>query len=154
MAESDSGRALAQNRRATYEYHIEEVFEAGLALTGTEIKSIRAGKMSLQDAFARVQSGEVWLLNSYIAPYERGGYVNHEPKRQRKLLLHRNEIAELRRRTQEKGFTLIPLRVYLQKGRAKVALAVARGKKLWDKREGIKEREADREIARAFAHRD
>ena len=154
MAEAETGKVLVQNRKASHEYHIEEVFEAGLALTGTEIKSVRAGKMSLQDSYARVDGSEAWLVNSYIAPYERGGYVNHEPKRPRKLLLHREEIRELRRKAEEKGYTLVPLRVYLSHGRAKVALAVARGKKLWDKREAMAERQAMRDIERAFAGRE
>ncbi len=154
MAEAEKTKVLAQNRKATHEYHIEEVFEAGIALTGTEIKSVRGGKMSLQDSYARVDKGEAWLLNSYIAPYERGGYVNHDPKRPRKLLLHREEIEELRRKAEEKGYTLVPLRVYLSRGRAKVAIAVARGKKLWDKREAMAERDARREIERAFAGRE
>src|SRR5947207_3869308 len=152
MAEAE--KALAQNRKATHEYFIDEVFEAGIALTGTEIKSVRAGKMSLQESYARVDGGEAWLINSYIAPYERGSHFNHEPKRPRKLLLHRDQIRELRRKAEEKGYTLIPLRVYLSHGRAKVAIAVARGKKLWDKREAMAKREAMRDVERAFAGRE
>lgn len=151
MAEKTTEKVLAQNRKATHEYFIEEVYEAGIALTGAEIKSVRAGKMSLQEAYARVENGEAWLVGSYIAPYEQAGYVKQEPRRPRKLLLHRDEIRELKRQAEEKGFTLVPLRVYLRRGQAKVAVAVGKGKKLWDKREAIAKRDADRDIERHFA---
>lgn len=143
-------KVIAQNRRARHDYFILETIEAGLALTGPEIKSLRDGKISLQEGFARVENGEVWLEEVYIAPYEYGGWLNPPSKRRRKLLLHRDQIRELQAKTQEKGFTLVPLRVYLKKGRAKVELGLARGKHLHDKREAIAERDARREIERAL----
>lgn len=147
--EKEPIKVVATNRRAYHDYHILETLEAGIALRGPEIKSVRQGKISLQEGFARVQGGEVWLENVYIAPYERGGHYNVDPRRPRKLLLHRDEIRRLIGKTQERGLTLIPLRVYLKNGRAKVELALARGKKLYDKRAAIAEREAQREIERA-----
>lgn len=143
-------KVIAQNRRARHEYFILDTFEAGLALTGPEIKSIRAGKVSLQEGYARVEGGQVWLEDVYIAPYQFGGWLNPPSKRQRKLLLHRNEIRELQSKTREKGLTLVPLRLYLKNGRAKVELGLARGKHAYDKRQAIAEREATREIERAL----
>jgi SsrA-binding protein len=143
-------KVIAQNRKARHEYHILETFEAGVALTGTEIKSVRDGKVSLQEGFARVQDGEAWLEEVYIAPYDKGSWLNPPSKRRRKLLLHRGEIRELHGKTREKGLTIVPLRVYLKSGRAKVELGVARGKHLYDKREDLAERDAKREIERAF----
>lgn len=144
------GKALATNRRALHEFHVDERHEAGLALLGTEVKSLRTGKASLQDAFARVERGEAFLYNCHIPPYSHGGYANHDPVRTRKLLLHRAEIVRLADRTRSGGATIIPLRIYLSNGRIKITLAVARAKKLWDKREDAKRRAMDRE-ARAAA---
>lgn len=146
-------KTIAVNRKARHEYFIEETYDAGIALAGTEVKSIRAGKVSLQDAFARVDNGEVWLHNMYIAPYEFGSRFNLEPKRPRKLLLHRHQIEKLRAVTEQKGLTLIPLRIYFERGYAKIELGVAKGKKLYDKREAIAERDARREEERGFAER-
>ncbi|MDR7523522.1 MAG: SsrA-binding protein SmpB [Armatimonadota bacterium] len=140
---------VATNRRARHEYHIEESLEAGLVLTGTEVKSLRAGRASLAEAFARIQGNEIWLHHLHIPPYEAGNIFNHDPMRPRKLLLHRRQIQRLAGRAFQKGYTLVPLRLYFRRGRAKVELAVARGKKLYDKREAIGEREAARQARRA-----
>ncbi|MBF7081687.1 SsrA-binding protein SmpB [Desulfallas sp. Bu1-1] len=143
------------NRKARHEYHIEETYEAGIALTGTEIKSIRAGKANLQDSYARVENGELVLYNMHISPYEQGNRFNHEPKRPRKLLMHKREIMRLFGQTREKGFSLIPLKIYFNnKGWAKVELALARGKKKFDKREDIIARDAKREMDRAMKNRN
>ena len=136
------------NRRARFEYEWLERFEAGVALTGTEIKSIRTGQISLNEAYARVRDGEVWLLGMHIPPYKAGSFSNHEPNRPRKLLLHREEIVRLSAKVAEKGYTLIPTRLYFKRGKVKLDLAVARGKKLWDKRRETKERDALRDMAR------
>ncbi|MDR5683769.1 MAG: SsrA-binding protein SmpB [Armatimonadota bacterium] len=146
-------RTVLTNRRARHEYHIEQTHEAGLVLTGTEVKSLRAGKASLQDAYARIRGGEVWLMNMYIHPYEKGGVFNHDPLRPRKLLLRSEEIRRLVGRVQQRGYTLIPLRVYFRRGYAKVELALARGKKLYDRREAVARRDAERQIARAVGER-
>jgi len=143
-------KVVAQNRKARHDYFILETFEAGLALTGTEIKSIREGKISLQEGFSRIQDGEAWLEEVYIAPYEKGSWLNPPSKRRRKLLLHRDEIAQLQAKTAEKGLTVVPLRLYLKAGKAKVELGLARGKHLYDKRDAIAERDARREIERAM----
>jgi SsrA-binding protein len=143
-------RVIATNRRARHEYFIDETVEAGIVLTGTEIKSVRDGKISLADGFARISEREAWLENVYVAPYEHGGRENPEPRRRRKLLLHRRQIADLGGRMRQKGLTLVPLKVYLHKGRAKLELGVARGKHLYDKRAALAEREAKREIERAL----
>jgi SsrA-binding protein len=137
------------NRRARHDFHIEETFEAGVALTGSEVKSLRAGKAQLKDSYGRIERGEVWLFNAHISPYAAAAQFGHEPTRSRKLLLHRREIQHLIGKVKERGLTLIPLRLYFKEGRAKVELAVARGKKLYDKRASIKEREARREVDRA-----
>lgn len=142
-------KIIAQNRKARHEYFILDTFEAGVALTGTEIKSIREGKVSLQEGFARVQDGEVWLEEVYVAPYDKGSWLNPPSKRRRKLLLHRGEILQLREKTREKGLTIVPLQLYLKNGRAKVLLGVARGKHLYDKRDSLAERDAKRDIERA-----
>lgn len=142
-------KIIAQNRKARHEYFILDTFEAGVALTGTEIKSIRDGKVSLQEGFARVQDGEVWLEEVYVAPYDKGSWLNPPSKRRRKLLLHRGEILQLREKTREKGLTIVPLQLYLKNGRAKVLLGVARGKHLYDKRDSMAERDAKRDIERA-----
>ena len=141
-------QTVALNRRARHDYAIDETVEAGLVLTGTEIKSIRAGRVNLAEAYARIERGEAWLIGAHIAPYEQGNRYNHEPTRTRKLLLHRDEIAELVGRTQAKGQTLVPLRLYLHKGMAKLELGLARGKKTHDKRRTIAERDMRREIER------
>ncbi len=141
---------IAFNRKARHDYHIEETYEAGIVLTGTEIKSIRAGMINLRDGYAKVENNEVFMYNVHISPYEKGNRYNHDPLRPRKLLLNKREIRKLLWKTQEKGLTLVPLRIYLTRGRAKVELAVARGKKLYDKREDIAKRDANREIQRAF----
>jgi SsrA-binding protein len=141
-------QTIALNRRAHHDYAIEQTLEAGIVLTGTEIKSIRAGRVNLAEAYARIERGEAWLIGAHIAPYEQGNRNNHEPTRTRKLLLHRDEIAELIGRTQAKGQTLVPLRLYLHKGMAKLELGVARGKKTYDKRRTIAERDMRRELER------
>jgi SsrA-binding protein len=139
---------VALTRRARHDYTIDETVEAGLVLTGTEIKSIRAGRVNLAEAYARIERGEAWLIGAHIAPYEQGNRNNHEPTRTRKLLLHRDQIAELVGRTQAKGQTLVPLRLYIRDGRAKLELGVARGKKTHDKRRTIAERDMRRELER------
>jgi SsrA-binding protein len=145
-------KTIALNRRARYEFTIDETFEAGLVLTGTEIKSIRAGKVNLSDAYARVEHDEAWLIGADIAPWAQGNRSNHEPKRMRKLLLHRRQIDELLGRAKAKGQTIVPLRLYLtDKGRAKVELGLARGKQLHDRRRTIAERDARRDVARELA---
>ncbi len=142
------------NRKARHEYHIDETYEAGIALYGTEIKSIRAGKANLQDSYARIENGELVLYNMHISPYEQGNRFNHEPKRPRKLLMHKREIMRLFGQTREKGFSLIPLKVYFKNGKwAKVELALARGKKQYDKREDIAARDAQRDMDRAMRDR-
>ena len=146
-----AGRTVATNRKARHDYHIDDTFEAGIALTGTEIKSIRAGRVSLRDSYATVKEGELWLLNTHIAPYLHGTYANHEPRRPRKLLMHRREINRITGKLQEKGFTLVPLRLYLKNNLAKVELGLARGKKQYDKRAALRQRETRREIDRAVA---
>lgn len=151
MAESE--HTVATNRRARFEYHLEEVYEAGLVLTGTEVKSLRAGRASIGDAFARVERDEVWLYHMHIPPYEAGNIFNHDPLRKRKLLLHRSQIRRVVGKAREKGYTLVPLRLYFKHGVAKVELAVARGKRQYDKRAAIEEREAQRRIDRAVRRR-
>jgi SsrA-binding protein len=143
---------IALNRRARHEFSIEDTFEAGIVLTGTEIKSIRAGKVNLADAYARIERDEAWLIGAHIAPFEQANRYNHEPKRTRKLLLHRGEIDELLGKTKSKGLTIVPLRLYLTgKGRAKLELGLARGKQLHDRRRDIADRESRRDIAREMA---
>ncbi|MFO7263625.1 MAG: SsrA-binding protein [Bacillaceae bacterium G1] len=146
-------KVVAQNRKASHDYFIEETYEAGMVLKGTEIKSIRAGRVNLKDSFARVEDGEVFLYNMHISPYEQGNRFNHDPLRTRKLLLHKDEIRKLIGATKEKGYTLIPLKVYIRNGFAKVELALAKGKKLYDKRQAMAKRDAQREIERALRER-
>lgn len=146
-------KTVAVNRRARHEYAVEETLEAGIVLTGTEIKSIRAGRVNLAEAYARIEHGEAWLIGAHVAPYEQGNRNNHEPTRTRKLLLHRDQIAELVGRTQAKGFTLVPLKLYIRDGMAKLELGVARGKKAYDKRRTIAERDARRELERITKER-
>lgn len=136
------------NRRARHEYHILESMEAGIALTGTEIKSIRQGGISLNEAYARVRDGEVWLLGMHVPPYKQGSFSNVDPNRPRKLLLHKEQIVRLGGRAAEKGLTIVPLRLYFTRGKAKVEIGLAKGKKLWDKREAVAKRDVEREIAR------
>jgi SsrA-binding protein len=144
-------KTLALNRRARHEFTIDETFEAGIVLTGTEIKSIRAGKVNLSDAYARIERDEAWLIGAHIAPFEQGNRYNHDPKRTRKLLLHRREIDELLGRTKAKGQTIVPLRLYLSRGKAKLELGLARGKQLHDRRRDIADRDSRRDIAREMA---
>ncbi len=146
-------KVVATNRKAYHDYHVEETHEAGIKLTGTEIKSVRAGSVNLRDSYAQVRNGELWMMNVHIAPYEPASRQNAEPYRDRKLLLHRSEIMRLMGRAQEKGLTIVPLRMYLKKNRAKVEIALVRGKKLYDKRETIAKRDSAREIERAVKER-
>lgn len=147
---SDEGRrVVARNRKARHEYDVLETFEAGIELKGPEVKSLRAGHVAFQDAFARVEHGEVWLLSLHISPYEQANRFNVDPVRPRRLLLNRREIRQLAAKTDEKGLTLVPLEIYFSRGYAKVTLAVARGRKLHDKREELKRRQQDREARRA-----
>jgi SsrA-binding protein len=144
---------IAENRKAFHDFHILETFEAGLVLLGTEVKAIREGRVNLRDSYARVENGEVFLYNVNISPYSHRGYADHAPLRQRKLLLHRDEIRKLIGKTVEKGMTLVPTRLYFKNGRVKVAVGLAKGKKDYDKRETIKRREADRETRAAVKSR-
>lgn len=148
--ERRADRVVTSNRRALHEYSIFESVEAGIELTGTEIKSIRDGRISLGEAYARIDEGELWLIGAHISPYSHGSYTNHDPLRRRKLLVHKQQIRELRAMVEQKGMTLVPLRIALRRGRAKVDIGVARGKKLWDKRQASAERDANRDIARAM----
>lgn len=148
-----SSKIITVNRKAYHDYTIEENFEAGIVLKGTEIKSIRDGKINIRDSYARPEGDEMWLYNSHIASYKAGSIHNHEPDRRRKLLLHRKEINYLAGQVVRKGLTIVPLKVYIKGGVAKVELGVARGKKLYDKKESIARRESDREIERSFKHR-
>ncbi|MGE0359257.1 MAG: SsrA-binding protein SmpB [Vicinamibacterales bacterium] len=149
----DAELLIADNRKAWHDYHVLETFEAGLQLLGTEVKGIREGRANLRDSYARVEKGEVWLYNVHINPYSHRGYVDHDPKRRRKLLLHKQEIRKLIGKTTEKGLTLVPLRMYFTRGRVKVALSLVRGKQLHDKREAIRKREVDRETRAAVKGR-
>jgi SsrA-binding protein len=144
---------IAENRKAFHDFHLLETFEAGLVLLGTEVKAIREGRVNLRDSFARVEDGEVWVYNVHISPYRNRGYSDHDPKRRRKLLLHRSEIRKLIGKTVEKGMTLVPTRLYFKDGRVKVAVSIAKGKKDYDKRETIKKRETDRETRAAVKSR-
>jgi SsrA-binding protein len=154
MTEKQTGeKTIATNKKAYHEYLILEKMEAGVSLLGTEVKAIREGRLNLKDSYAMVQAGEAFLFNCHISPYSHGNLENHNPTRSRKLLLHQKEIRKLIGKTQEKGLTLVPLRVYFKKGRIKIELGVARGKKLFDKRETERRKEADREAAVAMKHR-
>ncbi len=152
MSEKSEGyKVVSDNRQARYLYEIIETYEAGIQLTGTEVKSIRAGKVNLQDGYALLRNGEAWLLNVHISPYTGSGeYFNHDPRRTRKLLLHRQEIRKLIGRVEQQGLTLVPLKMYLKRGLVKVSVALAKGKKLHDKREDIKRRQDQRDIQRAM----
>jgi len=146
-------KAIAENRKALHDYHVLDTWEAGIALLGTEVKSIREGGVNLRDSYARLDKGEVWLMNMHISPYSHKDYVGHDERRQRKLLLHRHEILKLSGKVTEKGLTLVPLRMYLKNGRVKVALALVKGKQAHDKRETIRRREVDRETRAAVKAR-
>jgi SsrA-binding protein len=153
MAGSKGEKLIAENRRARHDFHLLERVEAGLALTGTEVKSLRQGGAHLQRSYADLRDGELWLVGSHIAPYEQGTTASHDPDRDRKLLLHRGEISSLHGKVKERGFTLVPTRLYFKNGRAKVELALARGKEGHDRRRDIAKREADRQIERALKSR-
>lgn len=146
-------KIIATNRKARYQYQFHDTYEAGLVLMGSEIKSIRASQVSLQEGFVVFEGGEAWLVNVHIAPYDPASRQNHEPRRRRKLLLHRREIERLQSGVQEKGFTIVPTRLYLKDGRAKIEIALARGKKLYDKRQAIAERDSKRQVERALKER-
>jgi SsrA-binding protein len=151
MAKGSS--AITVNRKAYHNYHIQESFEAGIVLKGSEIKSIREGKVNLSDAYAKPENGELWLYNSHIASYDAASYNTHEPTRPRKLLLHRKEINSLAGKVVQRGLTLVPLKLYIKHGIAKIELGVAKGKKLYDKKEAIARRDVDREMERAMKRR-
>jgi SsrA-binding protein len=147
-------KVVCQNRKAFHDFHIEETLEAGIALSGTEVKSLREGKANVKDSYVIIKDNEVFVLNCHISPYSHGNIMNHDPLRTRKLLLHRKEINKLRGKIAVRGFTLIPLKIYFKGPLAKVEIALARGKKFFEKREAIKEKEAKREIARAMTSRN
>jgi SsrA-binding protein len=153
VAREQGRKIVARNRRARHDYHIEDVYEAGLVLTGTEVKSLRAGRASLADGFAQITGGEAWLHNVHIPEYAQGTWTNHEPRRIRKLLLHRKEIDRLSSETAERGLTIVPLSLYFTDGKAKVELALARGKRTYDKRHDLARRDAAREVDRALRQR-
>ena len=144
-------KVIAENRKAFFDYTIIESYQAGVVLAGTEVKSIRLGQVNLKDSFARIENGEIWLYNMHVSPYQQGGRYNLDPIRQRKLLMNKNEMKKLIGRVQEKGLTLIPLKLYLMGNWVKVDLALAKSKKLYEKREKIKKKETEREVARAFS---
>ncbi|MEC2055560.1 SsrA-binding protein SmpB [Peribacillus psychrosaccharolyticus] len=148
-----SGKQLAQNKKAFHDFAIEETYEAGIVLVGTEIKAIRAGKVNLKDSFARIEDGELQLHNMHISPYDQGNQFNHDPLRTRKLLLHRKEINKLIGDTKETGYTIVPLKMYLKNGFAKVLIGLGKGKKQYDKRDDLRKKEAKRDIERAFRDR-
>lgn len=147
-SEKPAIKVVAENRRARHEYELLEFFEAGIELSGTEVKSMRQGKANLQDSFARVEAGEMWLYNCHISPYDHGNRFNHDPVRRRRLLLHRREILKIKARMQEKGLTLVPLKLFFKRNWVKVDLALARGKHLYDKRESITKRDTKRQLDR------
>lgn len=147
-------KVLAENRKARHEYFIEDSYEAGIILTGTEIKSIRGGRVNLKDSYGEIKNGEVWLVQMHISPYEQGNRFNHDPLRKRKLLLNRAEITRLSSRVQQQGMTLIPLKIYLKHGLAKIELGLCKGKKTYDKRDDIAKRDAQRDVERALRDRN
>ncbi|MDQ0157087.1 SsrA-binding protein SmpB [Robertmurraya andreesenii] len=147
------GKTVAQNKKAYHDYFIEDTFEAGIVLQGTEIKSIRAGRVNLKDSYAQIKNGEIFLFGMHISPYEQGNRYNHDPLRTRKLLLHRKEINKLIGETKEEGYSIVPVKLYLKNGYAKVLIGLAKGKKKYDKREDLKKKEAKRDIERAFRER-
>ncbi len=148
MSDTQQIKVIATNRKANFEYEILEKYEAGIVITGTEVKSLRIGKANLQDAYGRISNDEVWLINSHISEYKFGNINNHEPLRNRKLLLNRKEIRKIKQALQEKGLTLVPLKMYFRGSLVKVEIGIARGKKLYDKRESIKKRETERKLSR------
>ncbi len=152
-AKNQSIKIVAENRRARHDYHIHETFETGIVLTGTEIKSLRGGRANLTDSYAKIENKELFLISAHISPYDQGNRFNHEPRRNRKLLMHKAEIVRLLSKTREKGFTLIPLKIYLSHGLAKVELALASGKDLYDKRQAAAEHDAKREVDRVMRDR-
>ncbi|ELX6934105.1 SsrA-binding protein SmpB [Listeria monocytogenes] len=147
------GKLVAQNKKARHDYAIEETFEAGIVLQGTEIKSVRNARVNLKDSYARIDKGEIFLHNMHISPYEQGNRYNHDPLRTRKLLLHKKQISRLIGETKESGYSIVPLKMYIKDGYAKVLIGVARGKKKYDKRQDLKQKEAKRDIERAFKER-
>lgn len=148
---SEKIKEVASNRKAYHDFFIDEKYEAGMALSGTEIKSVRGGRVQLRDSYVRIENGEAWLMGAHISAYDHAGkYFNHTPTQQRKLLMHKSEIRRLQVKTQAKGLTLVPLRIYLKRGKAKLEVGLARGKHLYDKREALAERDANREIQRAI----
>jgi len=149
-----SFKVVATNRKARHDYFLSDTFEAGISLKGSEIKSIRAGQISIKEAYVSIENQEAWLINAHIAPYEQASYLGHDPRRNRKLLLHRKEIDRLWDQVRKKGITIVPTRVYLKDGRAKIEIAVGRGKKQYDKRQAIAERDAQRDIERHLRRRD
>jgi SsrA-binding protein len=153
MPREQGRKVVAQNRKARHDYHIDDVLEAGLVLTGTEVKSLRQGRASLVDGYAYVRDGEAWLAGVHIPEYTEGTWTNHEPRRERKLLLHRGEILRLIGKTKEGGVTLVPLALYFKDGKAKVEIALARGKRSYDKRQALAERQSKREMQRALSRR-
>ncbi|MFE4705181.1 MULTISPECIES: SsrA-binding protein SmpB [Bacillaceae] len=148
-----SGKQLAQNKKAYHDFFIEQTFEAGIVLKGTEIKAIRAARVNLKDAFAKIENGEIYLHNMHVSPYEQGNQFNHDPLRTRKLLLHKKEISKLIGETKETGYTIVPLKMYLKNGFAKILIGLGKGKKQYDKRDDLKKKEAKRDIERAFRDR-
>ncbi|MBN6052605.1 SsrA-binding protein SmpB [Nonomuraea sp. RK-328] len=154
MPRETGRKVIAQNKRARHDYHVEDTFEAGLVLQGTEVKSLREGRASLIDGYATIDDGEAWLLNVHIPEYTQGTWTNHAARRKRKLLLHRKEITKLAAKVKEGGLTIVPLSLYFKDGRAKIEIGVARGKKDWDKRQTLAEQQAKREMARALRHRN
>ena len=149
-ATAEGRQVVARNKKARFEYEVLETWEAGIVLRGTEVKSLRDGRANLQDAFARVDGGEIWLYNLHISPYEAGNRFNHDPTRTRKLLLHRQQIRKMIGQVEQKGLTLVALDIYFRRGKAKVTLALVRGKKLHDKRETLRRRDVEREMERAY----
>jgi SsrA-binding protein len=152
--ERKADRNVVRNRRAFHDYFVLESMEVGLVLSGTEIKSVREGKVQMAEAYCRVENGELWIIGMHISPYTHGSYTNHDPLRPRKLLAHRDQIIHMAQEVERKGLTLIPLNLYLKKGRAKLEVGICRGKKHWDKRDASADREAQRDIARAMRDRD
>ena len=149
-----SHKVIATNRKARHDYFLSDTYEAGIALKGSEIKSIRAGQISIKEAYVQIENFEAWLMNAHIAPYEQASYLGHDPRRKRKLLLHRKEISRLWDQVRKKGITIVPTRVYLKNGRAKIEIAVGRGKKQYDKRQDIAKRDAQRDMDRNLRRRD
>lgn len=148
------GKVLAQNKKASHDYFIEETYEAGMVLTGTEIKSVRAARVQLKDSYIRISRGEAWVINMHISPFEQGNRFNHDPLRERKLLLHKKQILDLQMRVKRDGYTLVPLKIYVKDGYAKLLLGVAKGKKDHDKRDDLRKKEAKREMDRVFKERN